>query len=268
MSTSISLIGRYSQRDSIIHRLDPRIKIIWLAAWVVVIAFLLDAVSYILLASYVLVLIVAARLRGREIGAVLLTALPLAVFTFILHILFVGDAGEKVVDWGFLAIGSEGLSNAVLYSSRIGLFLLGAAVVNFTTRPTEFADGVSMLIRPLESLRISASDISLMMFVSLRFIPLIIDEAFTIRMSLISRGHVFGRGPIGRIRAMAPVVVPLMTNSIRRAESLALAIESRGYRRGVRRTSLYEYRLAVGDWTFLLAAAACFFIIVAAEHLL
>jgi energy-coupling factor transport system permease protein len=107
-----------------------------------------------------------------------------------------------------------------------------------------------------------------MIFVSLRFIPLIVDEASTIHMSLVSRGYVFGRGPIGKIRSMVPVVIPLMTNSIRRAESLALAIESRGYRRGARRTSLKEYELKGLDWTFMAFAAVSFSLIVAAESLL
>jgi len=260
-SKKLLLVGRYVDRDTPIHRLDPRTKIIWLAVYVSLIALMLEAIAYVSLALYAIVLISVARLNARELRTIVVTAIPLALITFALHILFAGSSGRAVVEWGVLTVGEEGLVSALLYSSRIGLFLMGTAVVNLTTRPTEFADGLSMLLRPFQALKIPVNDISLMVFVALRFIPLIVEEASTIRMAQISRGHVFGRGPIARVRSLVPIVIPLMTNSVRRAETLALAIESRGYRRGAQRSSIYTYTLGRPDVIFVISAAAAFCLI-------
>jgi energy-coupling factor transport system permease protein len=162
-----------------------------------------------------------------------------------------------------MKVSSSGVQNGLLYSYRIFLFLLTAMLANLTTSPVHMTDGIVRLLKPLRFIRVPVSEISVMIFIALRFIPILSDEARTIRAAQLSRGLRQGRGIIGHAKSVIPLLLPLFLGAIRRADHLALAIESRGYRRSVMRTSLNDLRISRADVLFAVS-----FVIITAGILL
>lgn len=250
------IIGQYRPLDTPIHRLDPRIKIIWAVAIMALVAFTLDPLVYGILTVYLATLTIIARVPFSRLMFVVKTFLLLFAITLALHILFTEPSGRIYTRiWG-VAISSHGLQNGLLYSYRIFLFLLVASLLNMATSPIDMTDGLLRLIRPLRKLHVPVGEIAMMIFVALRFVPILSEEARTIRAAQLSRGLRPARGPIGRIRSTVPLILPLFAGAVRRADHLAIAIESRGYRRGVDRTSFTQFRPGCGDGIFALTFAA------------
>jgi energy-coupling factor transport system permease protein len=244
------LFGRYKSLDTPIHRLDPRVKLIWTFAVMALLAFTLDALVYVGITVYLLTLAVMSRLPRENALPAAKSFLILFTITFVLHVLFAPSGGKVFFEIAGVKVSSLGVQNGLLYSYRIFLFLLTAMVANLTTSPVHMTDGIMKLIRPLRFIRVPVSEISVMIFIALRFIPILSDEARTIRAAQLSRGLRQGRGIIGRMRTVTPLLLPLFLGAIRRADHLALAIESRGYRKGVIRTSLTDLRISRADVLF------------------
>jgi len=244
------LIGQYRHGDTVIHKVDPRFKIIWTIIIMAVIAFTLDLVVFAGLTVYLIVLFALAKISPRRILPVLKMSILLFLITFILHVVFAEPGGTVYLSiWG-MDVSSKGLTNGLMYSYRIFLFLLSAAVLNLTTSPLDISDGLLRLIRPLRHLRIPVNDISMMLFIALRFIPVLSDEARTIHAAQVSRGMKVREGPMGRFKSLLPLMLPMLVGVVRRAEQLAIAIESRGYRSETLRTSFREFRVAGRDVVF------------------
>ena len=219
-----------------------------------IVAFTLDGVLYFGLALYLVILTGLARLPRNGILPILKTFLLLFAITFILHILFAPPGGKIYFSIAGVKVSSLGVQNGLLYSFRIFLFLMVAALVNLTTSPADMTDGMFRLIKPLRLIRVPVSEISMMLFIALRFIPILADEVNTIRAAQLSRGLKPGKGPVGRIKSIIPLLMPLFLVAIRRADHLALAIESRGYKKGIMRTSLRDFRLGRIDLTFMIVS--------------
>ena len=244
------LFGQYKSLDTPIHRLDPRVKLLWTFAVMALLAFTLDAVVYAGITLYLLILAIVARLPKENALPALKSFLILFAITFVLHVLFAPSGGEVFFEIAGVEVSSYGVQNGLLYSYRIFLFLLTAMLANLTTSPVHMTDGIMRLIGPLRFIRVPVSEISVMIFIALRFIPILSDEARMIRATQLSRGLKQGRGIIGRARSIVPLLLPLFLGAIRRADHLALAIESRGYRKGVMRTSLIDLRISRTDLLF------------------
>jgi len=260
------LTGQYRPLDTPIHRLDPRVKILWTVAMMALMAFTLDPVFYGALTVYLALLTLLARISPARLMTIIKTFLLLFGITFVLHILFSEPAGRIYVRIGGIAISSHGLQNGLLYSYRIFLFLLVASLVNLTTSPIDMTDGLLKLIRPLRKLYVPVGEIAMMIFVALRFVPILSEEVRTIRAAQLSRGLKPARGPIGRIRSTVPLILPLFAGAVRRADHLAIAIESRGYRRGEARTSFTEFRLQTADGIFVLTFMALILCMLFIKH--
>jgi len=250
--------------ESVIARIDSRVKFLWTVAVMGLLAFILDPVVYAGITLYLVILLAVARIRIREIARDLRAFLLLFLLTFILHILFTPSVGDVLFKVWRVEVTDEGIYRGALYSYRVLLFLLVMSVSARTTTSIEMADGIMRLIKPFRKIGVPVGDISMMIFVALRFIPLLREEAGMIRLAQISRGMTMGRGLFGRIRSSIPIIVPLMLGALRRAESLALAVESRGYRRGTIRTSMIEFKLGRSDFIFAISGicviASCFVI--------
>lgn len=233
---------------------DARVKFLWTLTMMGLLAFLLDPIVYAGLTVYLFAIIAAAGIGLRDLGGELKAFSLLFVITFLLHVIFTPPDGDTL----FAVLGKKitegGIYLGLLYSYRVLLFLMVMTVSARTTSSIDMADGILRIIKPLRKIGVPVADISMMIFVALRFIPLLGEEIRTIKMSQISRGMSTGRGPISRVKSVMPIIVPLMLGALRRAESLALAIESRGYRRGVLRTSLIEFKLGRPDGFFISAA--------------
>src|SRR5699024_10708235 len=169
-------------------------------------------------------------------------------FTFILH-LFVTKEGEVIYEIFTLKIYSGGVQQGLMISLRFGLLIFMTSLLTLTTTPIEFTDAIEELLRPLNKIKFTVHELALMMYISLRFIPTLMQETDKISKAQESRGVDFRTGPIKeRIKAIVPLLVPLFISAFKRAEELAMAMESRGYQGGEGRSKLRELKFYTKDY--------------------
>jgi energy-coupling factor transport system permease protein len=254
MSASHS-IGQFYPVASPLHALDPRAKILATAVLVAGL-FLVDSVAGLLVFAAAFVLLVAAS--HVPPGAFLRPLRPVAfilALTVVFQVLFLRE-GATLLEWGILELHEGGLRMGLFLALRILLLVSLAGLLTATTAPVALADGIEDLLSPLEKLRFPAHEVAMMMTVALRFIPTLQEEAQKITRAQAARGADFSEGSLlRRVRVMLPVLVPLTIGAFRRADELAEAMESRGYRGGEGRTRYRELRFRARDALALCAAA-------------
>ena len=174
------------------------------------------------------------------------------LFTFLLH-LFVTKEGNVLLDLGFMKIYEEGLIQGIYISLRFFYLILITTILTLTTTPIEITDGMESLLGPLKKVRLPVHELALMMSISLRFIPTLMEETDKILKAQMARGVDFTGGPIkDRFKAIVPLLVPLFISAFKRAEELATAMEARGYRGGEGRTKLRQLHWSLIDTVFLI----------------
>jgi len=221
-------IGRYIPSDSSIHRLDPRAKIISILIMSISIFLLKNIWGYSFLAIFLLAVILLARLSIKFVLRGLLPLLWIIVFTFLLHLLF--TPGSPIASFGPLKITGEGLSLGAFIALRLIFLILVTSLLTLTTSPEKLNRGLEFFLLPLKLVGIPAHKMAMMMTLSLRFVPLLFEEMDRLIKAQKSRGSDFShKNPVKRIRAIIPIVVPLLVNLFRRADEFALAMESRAY---------------------------------------
>lgn len=242
------IIGQYIPGNSLIHRLDPRTKLIIIFFYVIVVFFANNAASYGLLSAFVLISLINTRIPIRYILKGLTPIWFLILFTFILH-LFVTKEGEVIYEIFTLKIYSGGVQQGLMISLRFGLLIFMTSLLTLTTTPIEITDAIEELLRPLNKIKFPVHELALMMSISLRFIPTLMQETDKISKAQASRGVDFRTGPIKeRIKAIVPLLVPLFISAFKRAEELAMAMESRGYQGGEGRSKLRELKFYTKDY--------------------
>ncbi len=255
MSIRDITLGRYVHGTSILHRLDPRAKL--LSSFLIMGALFAGEgmrPAFIALGFTVL----AAALSRLPASYLLRSVLPfkwLIIITVLLNVLFTGGHIILEAPLPYGGITSEGLQLGFLYGLRLGILVFLASLLTLTTEPVVLVDGVEKLLRPLARFGLHPHDIALAMVITIRFIPVLLDEAVKIRKSHASRG-LRPAGLRANLRSVSLLLVPLFISAIRRAEELAVAMESRLYRSGVHRTRFREIRMESCDW-LALATAAC-----------
>jgi energy-coupling factor transport system permease protein len=244
--------GQYVPGDSAVHRLEPRAKLA-LAVMYTVLLFTASAwggfaVAAVLVAAAIALSRIPVRLALRGLKPVAL----LLAFTLVVNALRWG-AAISLVHIGPLGVDGPGLARGLFFVARIVLLVVGTSLLTLTTSPVALTDALARLMRPLRVVRVPVDDIATMFSIALRFIPTTAEEAEKIVVAQTARGAVFDEGgPVQRARAWVPVLVPLLINLFRRADDLAVAMESRCYT-GVGRTRLHEPRLRASDWLVLAA---------------
>lgn len=234
------IIGRYIPGDSIIHRLDPRAKLLFVFGFIFIIFLANNVLAYSLLVAFILLLTFLSKMNIRFLINGLKPVLFLVVFTFILQ-LFFNKEGDVIFSIGKVHIYEEGLRQAIFISTRFLLLVFVTTLLTLTTTPITLTDGLESIMNPLKKLKFPVHELALMMSISLRFIPTLMDETDKIMKAQMARGVEFSSGPIKeRVRAIVPLLIPLFVSSFKRAEELATAMEARGYRGGEGRT---KYRL-------------------------
>ncbi|KUP04759.1 cobalt ABC transporter permease [Bacillus coahuilensis p1.1.43] len=253
------LIGRYIPADSFVHRLDPRSKLIFIFLFIAVVFLANNAVSYGVLIIFTLVLLLLTKLPLRFIAKGLTPVWWLILFTFFLHFFF-NKEGEIIFSFGFITIHEEGLRQGIFISLRFLLLVVVTTLLTLTTTPIAITDGLETLFNPLKKVHFPVHEIALMMSISLRFIPTLMEETDKIMKAQISRGSDLGsKGIKGKLKAIVPLLIPLFVSAFKRAEDLAIAMEARGYRGGEGRTKYRKLQwntkdtLAVGS-LFIIAA--------------
>lgn len=241
-------LGQYLPRDSALHRLDPRTKILAAVGGAVVL-FLVPAFAGLALAAAgVVALLVIGRI---PLGYALRGLRPLVILialTAVLNAFFAPDGGREVLRLGPLIATEGGLRNAAFVGLRLVVVVALASLLTFTTSPVELTDGLERLLRPLRRLGVPAHELAMMMTIALRFIPTLLEETDRIMKAQMARGADFDSGGLTRrLRALVPLLVPLLVSALRRSEDLALAMEARCYRGGAGRTRMHELRWRAAD---------------------
>ncbi len=249
--------GQYVPVVSPVHAVDARVKMGLVAVFAVGL-FALEGFPGLLASGGVVALAVRLSrvpprlvLRGlRAIGLIL-------AVTLLANALRWDPATAALLRLGPLAVDAEGLARGAFFAGRIVLLVAGTSLLTLTSTPVEITDALEALLGPLERFRIPAGEIAMMLTIALRFIPTTAEEAERIIMAQAARGARFDvGGPIARARAYAPVLIPMFVSLFRRADALAMAMESRCYRGGEGRTRLNERKMRVSDWATLLIGAA------------
>ncbi|MGC2873651.1 energy-coupling factor transporter transmembrane protein EcfT [Ihubacter sp. mB4P-1] len=239
-------LGQYYGSTSLIHRLDPRLKII---GTLVFIAALFVANDFIGMAICASVLALAVKLSKVPLTFILRGLKPiliLVIFTFCLNI-FMMD-GHILWQWGFLKVTAEGLYQAIFMAIRLILLIIGSSLLTLTTKPISLTDGIERLLRPLTAIGVPAHEIAMMMSIALRFIPTLLEETDKIMKAQQARGADFESGNLlARAKSLVPILVPLFVSAFRIASDLAMAMEARCYRGGKGRTRMHQMRFTRAD---------------------
>jgi energy-coupling factor transport system permease protein len=240
------IIGRYVPADSLVHRMDPRSKLIIIFLFVCIIFLANNFTTYVLIGIYTFLMLGLSRIPVRFLYAGLKPVLWLVLFTLLLQVFFTKE-GSLLYELGPIKIYEEGVRQGIFISMRFFFLILMTSLLTLTTTPIEITDGLETLLHPLKKVRFPVHEMALMMSISLRFIPTLMQETDKIMKAQIARGVEFSSGPIkDRIKAVIPLLIPLFVSSFKRAEELAIAMEARGYRGGEGRT---KYRLL--SWNLL-----------------
>ena len=245
-------LGQYAPGDSVIHRLDPRTKI--LSTLILMTLLLITHSLEILLLFFILcfVFFILGNLNPKLALGNLRPFLWLFLLTFFLNAVF--TKGKILWEVPFLNvyITEQGISQGVFYTLRIAILVVLANLLTLTTSPMSLTDGIERFLSPLKRVGIRSHEIALMLSISLRFIPILIEEADRIRKAQISRGVTFMGSILNKIKNTVPLIVPLFLSTFRRANDLALAMEARCYRGGEGRTSYNVLRFRWIDGIVLL----------------
>ena len=246
-------LGQYLPGQSFIHRLDPRAKLI---SSLVVIAGIVAMRSWPFFLGWLIFFCIAGWLTELRVVVLLRNLrgfLWLFAITLALHAFSADAAGPQVTLWG-ISISWHGVMEGLLYAARLALLIVAAAILTLTTPPTDFADSLERLLKPLARFRVPVHELAFVMTLALRFVPTIAQEALRIQRAQLSRGAPEKGSLLQQVRQLVPMIVPLFIATFHRADDLALAMEARGYRGHAARTTYREFRYSSRD---VLVIVAC-----------
>lgn len=240
-------LGQYYPVDSILHKLDPRVKFVGTLAYIAVL-FIVKGVTGYIFAAAVLVFFaslskVPAKIVARGIKPIwFILAITVAFNLFL-------TPGNTIFKWWIFTITTEGVKTAVKMAIRLIFLVMGCSIMTLTTTPNELTDGMEKLFGPLKKIHFPVHEISMMMSIALRFIPILLEETDKIKKAQIARGADFESGNfLKRVKAMIPILVPLFVSAFRRANDLAMAMEARCYHGGDERTKMKPLIYAKRDY--------------------
>ncbi|MEY9971481.1 energy-coupling factor transport system permease protein [Lysinibacillus sp. RC46] len=241
------IFGRFLPGNSPVHKLDPRSKLIFVFAFIIIVFLANNTVTYALLLAFTLLIVLISNIRLYFLINGLKPVIFLMVFTFLIHI-FMTKEGALIFEWKFVTIYEEGIRQGVFISIRFLVLVFMTSILTLTTSPISITDGIEVLLNPLKAVKVPVHELALMMSISLRFIPTLMDETDKIMKAQMARGSDLSSGPIkDRIKAVVPLLVPLFVSAFKRAEDLATAMEVRGYRGGEGRTRYRKLKWDMSD---------------------
>ncbi len=250
-------LGQYIPGDSVLHRADPRTKMLSIVLYTAVVLTVNSYMGYTLVLLFTLL---AVRISGIPFKYTLKGLKPvlfIAVFTAVINIFFTGG-GTLLFQYAFIRISYEGLGATLRMIFRLSTLVIGASLLTFTTTPIRLTDGIENLMAPLKRIGVPIHEMAMMMTIALRFIPTLLEETEKIIKAQAARGADFDTGNfIKRAKSYMPVLIPLFVSAFRRADELAVAMEARCYRGGVGRTRLRQLEITRLDYG--LAAVVLFF---------
>lgn len=259
-------LGQYYQTDSVIHRLDPRVKLVATLAFIISLFIVNSFWGYLIAAVFLVVMIrlshVPFKFMVRGMKAIVFLLVVAGVFNLFL------TPGEVVVSFWKLKITKEGIKLALLMAARLCFLIIGSSIMTLTTTPNQLTDALEKLLAPLKKIHVPIHEIAMMMSIALRFIPILLEEADKIMKAQIARGADFESGNlITRAKNLVPLLVPLFISAFRRANDLAMAMEARCYRGGEGRTKMKPLHYERRDY-LAYGILALYLILVIAEKLI
>ncbi len=251
-------LGQYFPINSPLHKMDPRTKIVLLIFMIVTIFLANNPVSYVLSVTFTLLIMLFSKVPVKMYLKSLKPILFVIIFTAVLNIFL--TPGTKIYVWGYgLPATWEGLFLAGKMALRLILLIMVSSALTYTTSPIVLTDGIEKLLKPLSRLGVPTYELAMMMSIAIRFIPTLIEETEKIVKAQQARGADFETGSlIKRVKALAPMLVPLFISAFRRADELAVAMESRCYQGGEHRTRLKEIHFSAIDFFATVLFAAFF----------
>jgi energy-coupling factor transport system permease protein len=230
-------LGQYYQTESVIHKLDPRVKLAGTLLYIISLFFFENPLAYLVAIAFLAVVIklshVPFRFMVKGMKAIVMLLLITVVFNIFL------TPGEALITFWGISVTKEGVALAMIMAVRLTMLIIGSSIMTLTTTPNNLTDGMEKGMRPLKYLKVPVHEVAMMMSIALRFIPILLEETDKIMKAQIARGADFESGNlIKRAKALVPLLVPLFISAFRRANDLAMAMESRCYRGGDGRTKM------------------------------
>lgn len=254
-------IGQFFPGDSIIHRLDPRFKIVITLIYIIMLFSGGGFVCLAIGAVYTFTAIILSRIPLKMFLKSIKPILPFLLITAVLNLLLV-TSGDVLWKWKFIKITTEGVNISIFMVVRIVLLIMGSSLLTYTTSPITLTDAIERLLSPLKKLKFPVHELAMMMSIALRFIPTLIEETDKIISAQKARGADFDSGGlVHRAKALLPILVPLFVSAFRRADELATAMECRCYNGGEGRTRMKVLTMGRNDyialalWVLILAGA-------------
>lgn len=240
-------IGQYYPADSVIHRLDPRVKFVGTMVYIVALFLFNSFWGFIPAVVFFAGLIAVSKIPLRYIFKGLKSILFLLIFMMIFNLFL--TPGNVLCSWWIFKITDEGLKSAVFMAMRMILLILGSSMMTYTTTPSQLTNGMESVFAPLKVFKVPVHEVAMMISIALRFIPILLEETDKIMKAQLARGADFESGNIfRRAKALLPILVPLFVSAFRRAGDLAQAMEARCYHGGKNRTKLNPLRYTAKDY--------------------
>ena len=259
-------IGQHFPGTSLVHRFDPRMKLVLTIVYIVLLFAASNPLGLTLSILFLALMYKVAQIPFKMILKSLKPILPIVVFTAVLNLFFVSGEGDPLVKLGFLTIYAEGVRYAVLMAVRVMALIAGTSLLTYTTSPIVLTDAIEQLLKPLGRLHFPVHELAMMMSIALRFIPTLIEETDKIMNAQKARGAQLDTGKmLDRVKALVPVLIPLFISAFRRADELAMAMECRCYRGGTGRTRLKVLRCEKQDYIDLAFCIVCFAVILSSR---
>ncbi|MDR0221340.1 MAG: energy-coupling factor transporter transmembrane protein EcfT [Lachnospiraceae bacterium] len=260
-------LGQYYQTESLIHRLDPRVKLVATIAFIVSLFLVGGYAGYLVAGLFLALVIRLSRVPFRFMVRGLKTIVLLLLFAVAFNLF--QTPGETAVAFWRLTITWEGISLAASLVIRLVMLIVGSSLMTLTTTPSNLTDGMEKLMKPLNLIKVPVHEIAMMMSIALRFIPILLEETDRIMKAQLARGADFESGHlIKRARSLIPLLVPLIISAFRRAGDLALAMEARCYRGGEGRTKMKPLAYKARDYVSYLCLVVYITVAICAGRLL
>lgn len=259
-------LGQYIPGESAIHRADPRVKIILSLIYMILIFIVDNYIGFFMLTIFTIMVIVISRIPLKYTLKGLKPIAFIVIFTVIINLFT--TKGTPIIQYGFIKITLEGMDIAVKLALRLSLLVITASLLTLTTTPILLTDAIESLMRPLQGIGIPAHEIAMMMTISLRFIPTLLEETDKIMKAQTSRGADFDTGNfVQRAKSFIPVLVPLFVSAFRRADDMAIAMEARCYRGSKGRTRMKQLKISSIDYKIITVMAIMVFVLLYLQYM-
>ena len=251
-------LGQFFPGKSLIHRLDPRTKILIAIVFIAAVFIANNPAAFLALTIITVSMVLISGISFRTILKSLKPLVIILIFTALINIFLTSGEGEPLVAFWVIEIYTEGIVRAVFMAARVIILIIGTSVLlTYTTSPISLTDGIESLLKPLKLIKVPVHLFAMMMTIALRFIPTLVEETEKIMNAQKSRGADFSSGGIiKRAKALIPILIPLFVSSFKRAEELATAMECRCYRGDVKRTKLVKLTFRLKDYVAFFVSAA------------